>query len=248
MGRIRSVAAGRLVRRGFNAASWRYRPRGSADDAFGHRAKENRRWLQPLFTHLPKGARVLDLGCGCGVPTAAILSERFAVTGVDLSDTQVARARRLVPNASFVRRDMTRATFPAGTFHAVVCLYALIHVPLPKQRPLLRSVYRWLRPGGWFLVVTGHEPYEGVQENWMGSGAPMYWSHADAATYRSWLGEAGFVIERQSFVREGAGGHEFFWTRAPKRPRRPAPDRHGEPRTGRFAASGPAPRGRPTAK
>jgi hypothetical protein len=38
----------------------------------------------------------------------------------------------------------------------------------------------------------------------------MYWSHADAATYRSWLVEQGFAIISDRFVPEGCGGHELF--------------------------------------
>lgn len=38
----------------------------------------------------------------------------------------------------------------------------------------------------------------------------MWWSHADSATYRSWLTDAGFEIEREIFVPEGTGGHTFF--------------------------------------
>lgn len=45
----------------------------------------------------------------------------------------------------------------------------------------------------------------------------MFWSHADAATYRTWLGGTGFTVDRQEFVPEGDGGHELFLPRA--RPR-----------------------------
>jgi hypothetical protein len=39
----------------------------------------------------------------------------------------------------------------------------------------------------------------------------MWWSHADAATYRTWLQAAGLQITAQDFVPEGAGGHALFW-------------------------------------
>src|SRR5262245_52786583 len=52
------------------------------------------------------------------------------VTGVDISDVQVERARRFVPGAVFLRADATETDFPPGSFSAVVCLYALIHIPL----------------------------------------------------------------------------------------------------------------------
>ena len=52
-----------------------------------------------------------------------------------------------------------------------------------QHRPLLGRIYRWLRPGGTLLFITGETEYTGTQENWLGSNAKMYWSHADGGTY-----------------------------------------------------------------
>ncbi|MGA9312441.1 MAG: class I SAM-dependent methyltransferase [Pseudonocardiaceae bacterium] len=79
-----------------------------------------------------------------------------AVTGVDLSDVQICRARQLVPSATFIRADATTVNFPTASFDAVVCLYALIHMPLDEQPPLVARIATWLRPNGWFLATTGH--------------------------------------------------------------------------------------------
>jgi SAM-dependent methyltransferase len=203
-----------LVRSGWDRVSRIYRPEGAADDVFGHGFEGYRAWLEPLFQALPEGASVLDLGCGCGVPTSALLASRFRVTGVDLSDVQVGRARALVPKARFERGDMAEVEFPPTSFDAVVCLYALIHVPRGRQRAILEKVRRWLIPGGWFVMITGRGEYEGIEPDWLGSGVPMFWSHADAATYRSWLEASGFDILSQSFIPEGDGGHELFTARA----------------------------------
>ncbi|MER7247777.1 hypothetical protein [Kribbella sp. NPDC000426] len=73
------------------------------------------------------------------------------------------------------------------------------------------TIARWLRPGGWFLCTTGDGAWTGTDENWLGGGAPMWWSHADAATYRNWLAEAGLTVHTEAFVPEGSGGHRLFW-------------------------------------
>lgn len=206
--------ARRLVRKGWDRASWFYRGDDRATDVFHHTAAEHRRWLSPILREVTRGARVLDLGCGCGTPTARLLSGRLRVTGVDISRVQLRRARSLVPGAAFVRADMTALAFPPATFDAVVCLYSLIHVPVAEQRPLLARIRDWLRPAGWFIVVTGHDAFEGVEGDWLGSGAPMYWSHADAPTYRRWLTASGFDVVDQLFIPEEAAGHELFRCRA----------------------------------
>ena len=216
-----------VVRRGWNLASSLYRPAGARSDIFGHSYRDHEDWLRPFFRSVPPGSQVLDLGCGCGVPDARLLSDRFRVTGVDISDVQVERARRLVPDARFLRADMTEVRFPPGSFGGVLCLYSLIHVPVEEHRSLLDRIHRWLRPGGSLLLITGERSYTGVVDDWLGSNATMYWSHADGATYASWLAEAGFEILRRTKIPERGASHALFLAR--KRPRPPigrrVPDR-----------------------
>jgi len=201
------------VRSGWDRVSYRYRPRRATSDCFGHLENDYRAWLGPVLRTAPRGSEVLDLGCGNGVPAARVLSERFRVTGVDISDVQVRRARRLVPRARFVRADLAQVDFPQGAFAAVVSFYSLIHVPREEHRPLFRKVARWLGPGGWFVAILGHTEYEGTESGWLGSDAPMLWSQYDAATYRRWFRAEGFRILREEFIPEGDGGHQLFVTR-----------------------------------
>jgi len=208
-----------VVREGWNGTSYLYRPRRSDTDIFGHRWEEYRTWLRPLVRNLPRGSTVLDLGCGTGVPAARSLAHRFHVTGVDISDVQVRRARRLVPEARFLRADLADVDFPAGSFAAVIALYSLIHVPRERHRSMFHKVARWLVPGEWFLSIVGASRYEGRATGWLGSDAPMRWSHHDAGTYRRWLREEGYRIVREGFIPEGDGGHQLFLARTGRRGR-----------------------------
>ena len=200
------------VRRGYDMLAERY------DEAFGSSAKYGP-WLAALRDRLPpQGADVLDLGCGGGVPVARDLAAAgHRVTGVDLSPRQIARARAHVPGATFVEADATdRSAFDPRplSFDAVVCLYTLIHLPVPQQRTLVHRIAGWLRPGGWLLCVTGETALtDATDPDWLGGGVPMWWSHPDAATSRAWLREAGMDVVQQEFVPEGDvrdGGYGGF--------------------------------------
>jgi SAM-dependent methyltransferase len=69
-------------------------------------------WLDQLIARLPAGVRVLDLGCGAGLPVARDLQDRgFVVTGIDGSRRQIELARGNVPGPTFVQADMTNANF-----------------------------------------------------------------------------------------------------------------------------------------
>jgi 2-polyprenyl-3-methyl-5-hydroxy-6-metoxy-1,4-benzoquinol methylase len=204
-----AAAATELVRKGYNALSWRYR----ADD---DQPADHVAWEKDLISRLRAGAHVVDVGCGCGVPVARDLATAgFAVTGIDISEIQIDRARRLVPDARFIRADVTGVSLPAASFDAVVCLYTIIHVPLVRQRPLLVRMVSWLRPDGWLLITTGHKAWTGTESGWLGGDVDMWWSHADADTYRHWLQEAGLEVIDERFVPEGDSGHELFLARRP---------------------------------
>ena len=90
--------------------------------------------LQELVRRLPEGARVLDAGCGAGVPVTRTLNLYFRVVGVDFSEEQVRRARELVPGVEFICADMTRLGFAEASFDAVCSYYAIIHVPRDEHR------------------------------------------------------------------------------------------------------------------
>jgi SAM-dependent methyltransferase len=198
-----------LVRRGYDALSYRYR----ADDAGPGRYGP---WLERLLGLLPAAADVLDLGCGNGVPVARTLADAgHRVTGVDISGVQVGRAQELVPAATFIRADATQAAFGNDSFDAVVSFYALIHMPVAAQPGLLQRAARWLRPGGWLVAVTGQDAWTGTADGWLGGTAPMQWSQADAATSRGWITDAGLQVTDQETVPDGGSEHALFWARRP---------------------------------
>ncbi|HXY47073.1 MAG TPA: class I SAM-dependent methyltransferase [Thermoplasmata archaeon] len=200
---------------GWRRASVHYRPGTHNSDPLEVDFDDHEDWLRPVFRLLERGSEVLDLGCGCGIPDSQILSNRFRVTGVDISDVQIERARRLVPKARFLRADMATVRFPPETFSGIVCLYSLIHVPPEERRPLIARMYRWLYPGGVVLVTTGDEVPPSSVDDRLGSNAKLYRSHADSATYGRWLSEAGFEVLRRTSIDTGEPGRALFLAQKP---------------------------------
>ncbi|MBB5957039.1 ubiquinone/menaquinone biosynthesis C-methylase UbiE [Saccharothrix tamanrassetensis] len=102
------------------------------------------------------GARVLDLGCGTGASTAALLSVApdADIVAVDASAGMLARARAKPwpRNVSFVHsraEDLAEAGVE-GPFDAVFAAYLVRNLPDPD--PTLRAVRGLLRPGGRVVV------------------------------------------------------------------------------------------------
>jgi 2-polyprenyl-3-methyl-5-hydroxy-6-metoxy-1,4-benzoquinol methylase len=200
-----------IVRQGYDDVSHRYRGDDDTPSAYVS-------WVGDLIDRTPPSGAVLDLGCGCGVPLARDLSVAgYDVTGVDISEVQIERARRLVPAAQFLRDDFTRIQLPAASFEAIVCLYAIIHVPQELQPALITKIAAWLRPGGWLLITAGQEAWTGSQERWLGGTKTMWWSQLDADSYRQLMVTAGLEVVEQRFIPEGSSGHSLFWARRPAR-------------------------------
>ena len=211
-------AAGRarqrdLVRRGYDAISLAYR----SDDerAAGSSAEDTSRyagWIAELAGLLRPGARVVDLGCGAGIPAARELAGYgLRVMGVDFSAVQLRRARRLVPAASLIQADMTALQLRPGSADAVVSFYALIHLPLADQQALFPRIRGWLRPGGYFLAIVGASPWTDTKRY---LGADKVWDHAGTGTYLRLFQAARLTPLWHRHIPEGDSGHTLILARA----------------------------------
>ncbi len=165
---------------------------------------------------LPDGARVLDLGCGSGIPSTVQLAERFSVVGVDISAAQVERARRNVPRAELIHGDITEVDFAAASFDGVVSLYAVSHVPREAHARLFTRIFAWLRPGGRLLATLGATDAPDWKGAWL--GVPMFFSSHDADENRRILRSAGFELEVDDVLttHEPEGDVSFLWVLARK--------------------------------
>jgi ubiquinone/menaquinone biosynthesis C-methylase UbiE len=108
------------------------------------------------WLNLPTDLRWLDVCCGSGVITEAIV-ERNAparIVGVDASSDQIgfARQHRAYPNVTFELADAMALPFADSTFDVAVCGLGLNFIPSPVQA--LKEFGRVLRPGGTVAVYV----------------------------------------------------------------------------------------------
>jgi ubiquinone/menaquinone biosynthesis C-methylase UbiE len=143
------------------AGWWRDTFTGGADP-------EYERQILPLITEQLAGARrALDLGCGEGQVTRALLERAgvVRVAGVDPSAAQLANARAAGRAAdgqppAYVRACGEALPFGDASFDAVVCCLAIEHTDDPDA--VLAEVARVLEPGGRFLLLVNHPMFQGT--------------------------------------------------------------------------------------
>lgn len=112
------------------------------------------RWSAPVAAAfveqlgVPAGRRWLDVGCGTGALTAAVLAAAHPhdVAGLDPSPGFVARARQRLDRARFTVGTATALPFPAGRFDATVGGLMLNFVPDPAAA--VAELARVTAPGG----------------------------------------------------------------------------------------------------
>src|SRR5215813_7508725 len=112
------------------------------------------RWTERLagpfldFAGIGPGQRVLDVGCGTGVITAAAADRGATTVGLDMSEPYLdfARRERSRPNASYELGDAHHIRQPDGSFDASLSTLALDVIP--DAEVVLKEMRRVTRHGG----------------------------------------------------------------------------------------------------
>jgi len=110
-----------------------------------------RKWARTL----PRGAAVIDLGCGPGFPvTEVLVAEGLNTYGVDAAPSFVEAFRRNLPNTPVVCEAVQDSRFFDRTFDAVLA-WGLIFLLSPEdQRRLIQRIADVLVPGGRLLFTS----------------------------------------------------------------------------------------------
>ncbi|MEX0877556.1 MAG: class I SAM-dependent methyltransferase [Candidatus Spechtbacterales bacterium] len=175
-----------------------------------------RYFLDRLVKEVSQQGRVLDFGCGIGIPFDNYLIEKgLDVTGIDISQKHIEQAKKNVPQAKFVKGDFSKYDFAAGDFDAIISFYAIFHIPREEHQDLFSKMHTLLKESGVILITLGTSGSEyGEEQDWC--GAPMAWSTYEPEEYKKIITNAGFKIVEEKY--EGQSGDEEFhyWVIAKK--------------------------------
>ena len=163
------------------------------------------------------GKSLLDIGCGAGSIDIALVRNHDAgyVCGIDVEDTVLAHARKLIEPAGFSGRIGCLKVapgplpFPPTTFDFVFSKDSIVHIP--DKHALMVEVSRVLKPGGWFIAsdwLIGHDgaPSPEMADYIRSEG--LDFGMASPVRYRDAMEKAGFteitIVGRNDWYRETA--------------------------------------------
>ncbi len=138
---------------------------------------------------LPRGSRVLDVGCGIGGSARILANDYgFDVLGVTISQAQVERARQLTPSASSCRFQLMDALdlqLEKSSFDGVWSVEAGPH--MPDKQKYADELLRVLRPGGVLALAdwNARVPLDGAMtslERLVLNQLLSQWAHPEFST------------------------------------------------------------------
>lgn len=119
---------------------------------------------------LPRGVRVLDIGCGTGHSMELVLDrcpDAF-VEGVDFSGRMIERAavrlERFAGRFALTHEDCLKLEYQAESFDAIFSAVTIHNLSSRDKQTLFCSIAQWLRPGGVFVNADFYRgETEGIQ-------------------------------------------------------------------------------------
>lgn len=122
-----------------------------------------------------RGERALDVGCGDGSFTEALLEECAEIHGIDVQDKWLDRFRQRCagkPHIHIQRMSASEMTFPDAYFDLILSVETLEHIP--DLTGAAREMARVLRPGGELVLTCPNRwfPFENHGYRWRGREYP----------------------------------------------------------------------------
>ncbi|MBW1890459.1 MAG: class I SAM-dependent methyltransferase [Deltaproteobacteria bacterium] len=115
-------------------------------------------FLNPFQKRLPRGATVLDVGCGSGRDLLWLNQRGFAVVGLERSPGLADLARKHV-GCKVIQADFENFDFSSLAVDAVMMSGSLVHVPHVRLPVVLARILRACHPGqGSDQALAGSSP------------------------------------------------------------------------------------------
>ncbi len=147
--------------------------------------------------------RICDIGCGTGTFLNATRVYNFTCYGYDLNKEHISIAKKTFGLKNIrVSGDLNgyckRLSLPRNFFDVITMFEVLEHVR--NVNSVVESVYRYLRPGGYFIFSTPNFDRIPIKERW--DKPPIHLSRFKEKNIRILINKHNLDIEKITFYNE----------------------------------------------
>ncbi len=150
-----------------------------------------KRTSKEFLKHIPKGGKILDLGCGPGRDAKYFSQKGYQVLGIDFSSKMLKIARKVAPKAKFLKQDIYNFDI-SDKFDGVWLSFVLLHIKRSKTVQVLASVKSLLKSGGVLFISTKEGKGESLEKDNIDKSLKMYEVYYTKEEIKRLLKEAGF--------------------------------------------------------
>lgn len=171
----------------------------------------NKETLEYFNSLLVSQRNILDIGCGTGIPIDTFFVKKgHSVIGIDISEKMLEIAKKSIPEATLVRKDILSLKKGEYSVDAVISFYTIFNIPKEEHQRIFNIINSFLPMHGLLLVTMGTEERELTEEF---LGATMHWSNFDVKKNRAIITRAGFKILKEEIEKGGGvkgGKHQII--------------------------------------
>lgn len=164
-------------------------------------------WLDRFISLLPRKGRILDIGCGNGMPIADyLIREGFQITGVDSSQPMIDRCQQRFPQHHWSVADM-RTLALAEKFDGVIAWDSFFHLAREDQRKMFEIFRQHANNNAALMFTSGTSNGEAIGTF---EGEALYHASLASEEYRQLLHEQGFSVVKTLAEDPDCGGHTVW--------------------------------------
>ena len=154
---------------------------------------------------------IMDIGCGAGIPfDSYFIKKGCKIVGLDLSKTQIQRAKNNIPLAKFINTDFLIYR-DNNYYDGIVLLYSLFHIQREYHIEVMQKVYNMLKPNGKVLLNIREEDCGSLKYRRDFCGMPMCWSHYDKNTFLNIISKIGFKYKQLGDEKMYGSSESHLW-------------------------------------
>lgn len=147
-----------------------------------------------FISQIPKGGKILDVGCSFGRDCKFFVDKGYETYGIDLSKNMIKEARKYEKRARYYVVDIRSIKFPNNYFDGIWCTGVLHHIRKRDVLRVLKGFNKVIKKGGILYINAKHGKEEAQIVDTRYNNLPKFYSFFYLYELKDFLRKSGFKI------------------------------------------------------